>query len=457
MAKQNTLINNLTEGPLTKQILFFALPVVLGNLLHTIYNLVDMAVVGQFVGSAGLSAVSTSGQITILFYCLGIGLSSGGQILIAQQVGANDRDGIRKTIGTSFTFTVLLAIVVTTIGLLSYTPLLRAMNTPAEAWNDAVQYMFWCCLGVPFTYLNGGLSALLRGMGDSKHPTYFVGAAAIVNIVLDLLFVAVFDMRAKGAAIATSFAQFIGAAACIGYLYINRDKLGFDFKWESFRMDRKTLSTILRLAAPLAVQVIAINISMLFVNGWVNAYGVIVSAVNGVGTKLYSLATVVTNAMQAAVATFTGQNIAAHRPERVKKTMWISTAFTIAFWLLATLVCIFLPRIVFELFTTEEAVLEMAPAYMRIQIVMYLSFALMSTPLGFLNGIGYVNLNLLIAIMDGVIARIGLSILFANVLDIGPAAYWWGSALAGFVSVSWGWLYFFSGRWKNRKLLAGGE
>jgi Na+-driven multidrug efflux pump len=125
------------------------------------------------------------------------------------------------------------------------------------------------------------------------------------------------------------------------------------------------------------------------------------------------------------------------------------------FWVFAAIVCVFLPRGVFSLFTTEDAVLDLAPMYMGIQIVMYLGFALMSTPLGFINGIGYVNLNLIIAIMDGVVARIGLSLLFAKLFDIGPAAYWWGSALAGFVSVLWGWLYFFSGKWHDRKLLAG--
>ena len=207
MADRNTLINDLTEGPLTKQMVLFSLPLVLGNLLHTLYNLVDMAIVGQFVGSEGLSAVATAGQITILLYCLGIGLSSGGQILIAQQVGARDRAGVRTTIGTSFTFTVILSLAVTALGIAFHQTMLRLLNTPAEAWNDAVEYMFWCCLGVPFTYLNGGLSALLRGMGDSKHPTYFVAAAAVANILLDLLFVAGLGMRAKGAAIATAIAQ----------------------------------------------------------------------------------------------------------------------------------------------------------------------------------------------------------------------------------------------------------
>ena len=453
MSNRHSLINNLTEGPLVRQMLTFSVPLILGNLLHTLYNLVDMAIVGQFVGSAGLSAVSIAGQITFLLYALGIGLGSGGQILVAQQVGAGDADGIRKTIGTSFTFTILLSIVVTALGILFNRPLLRALNTPAEAWQDAVEYMFWCCLGIPFTYMNGGMSALLRGMGDSKRPTTFVAAAAATNVVLDLLLVAVFDMRAKGAAIATSVAQAVGCAACLIYLYRNREKLGFDFKAESFRMDRKTLGTILKLAAPLAFQNIAINISMLFVNGWVNVYGVIASAVSGVGSKLYSLMSIVTQAMQAAVATFTGQNIAAGRRDRVRRTMGLSTLCNMVFWVIIALVCFATPRSIFILFTQEEAVLAMAAEYLNIAVWMYLTFALMSPSMGFINGIGYVGLNLGIAIADGVVARIGLSLLFAGVMGLGLHGYWWGSALAGFVSVLGGWAYYFFGKWQSRKLL----
>lgn len=451
--KQRTVINNLTEGPLTRQMILFALPLVLGNLLHTLYNLVDMAVVGQFVGSAGLSAVATAGQITMLLYCLGIGLGSGSQILVAQQVGADEKDAIRVTVGTSFTFTVILALAVTALGLIFNRPMLRLLNTPAEAMNDATEYMFWCCLGIPFTYLNGGLSALLRGMGDSKHPTSFVAAAAVTNILLDLLFVAGLGWRAKGAAIATALAQLVGAVYCIGYLYKNREAVGFDFKPASFRMDKRTLWIIVKLSAPLAFQTIAINISMLFVNAWVNAYGVVASAVHGIGSKLYSLTTIVTNAMQTAVATFTGQNIAAGKPDRVKRSLRVSVSCCLVFWIFAALACIVCPRAVFAVFTQEPDVLAMAPDYMRIQIVMYLAFALLSTPLGFITGIGHVTLNFVIALLDGVVARIGLGLLLAHSFGLGLYGYWWGSALAGFVSVIWGWAYFFSGRWKTRKLL----
>ncbi len=453
MTNRNSLINNLTEGPLTRQLLSFSLPLMLGNLLHTLYNLVDMAVVGQFVGSEGLSAVAISGQLTVLFYALGIGLGTGGQILVAQQVGAGDHEGVRKTIGTSFTFTVLLSIVVTTLGIAFNRPLLALLNTPAEAWQDAVEYMFWCCLGIPFTYLNGGMSALLRGMGDSKRPTWFVAAAALTNVALDLLLVAVFDMRAKGAAIATSVAQLVGCAACLIYLYRHREALGFDFKPASFRMDKKLLVAMLKLAAPLAFQNIAINISMLFVNAWVNVYGVIASAVSGVGSKLYSLMSLVTMAMQSAASTFTGQNIAAGRIDRVRQTMRSSTLFSLVFWVFLAALCLLIPRSIFGLFTQEEAVLAMAREYLFIAVWMFLGFALFSAPLGFLGGIGHVSLNMVIALGDGVLARIGLSLLFANVLGMGLHGYWWGSALAGFVSVLGGWAYYFFAPWHRRKLL----
>lgn len=453
MEKRDTLINNLTEGPLKKQLLLFSVPLVLGNLMHTMYNLVDMAIVGQFVGSAGLSAVSTSGTITMLLYGLGIGLGTGGQILISQQVGARDEKGINTTIGTYFTFTVILAVAVTLLGIFLREPLLRMLNTPAEAWEEAVEYFFWCCMGIPFTYLNGGMSALLRGMGESKQPTVFITAAALSNIVLDLLFVAVLGMRAKGAAMATSIAQFIGCVWCLVFLYRNHTRFGFVMKAESFRMERKTLFTIIKLAAPAAVQTMVINISMLFVNAWVNAFGVVASAVSGVGSKLYSLFSIITHAMQSAVATFTGQNIAAGRHDRVRGTMYASTVYSMVFWLLSVGVCVFLPRQLFSLFTQEAAVLDMAQEYMFIQIFMYLGFALMNEPLGLITGVGHVNLNLAIAIADGVVARIGLSLLLGVGFGMGLHGYWWGQALAGFVSCIWGWVYFFSGRWENRKLV----
>ena len=448
-----TMINAMTEGPLARQILRYSAPLVLANILQTLYNLVDLAIVGQVVGSVGLSAVSIAGQITFMLYALGIGLGSGTQILISQQVGAGNLDGVRRTTGTSLTATAVLAAAVTVLGLVFHQPLLRVLNTPAEAWTDATQYMFWCVLGVPFTYGYGSLCSVLRGMGDSKRPMYIIGLAALTNVALDLVLVWGLGMRARGAAIATSLSQVVSFLFALVYLYRRRESFGFDFRRESFRVDRVLLRTVMGLSAPLAFMAIAINISMMFVNAWVNAYGVVASAVSGVGSKLYSLANIVTQSMQTSEATVTGQNIAARRIDRVKRSMLITTGLCLAYWALLSALCLLFPRGVFGLFTSDEGVLAMAPGYMPILVVMFLSFATMSPPLGLINGVGHVRLNFVIALADGVVARIGLSLLLAVTFGMGLHGYWWGSALAGFVSSIWGYAYYFSGRWQSRQVL----
>ena len=450
---QKSMINDMTQGPLAKQIILYSAPLALANLLQTLYNLVDLAVVGNVVGSVGVSAVSIAGQITFLLYALGIGLGSGMQILISQQVGAGDLEGVRRTTGTSLSFTVILAVIVTAVGLIFKDWGLRVLNTPDEAWVDATEYMFWCCLGIPFTYGYGSLCAVLRGMGDSKRPMYIIGAAAITNMVLDIALVWGLGMRAKGAAIATAIAQLVSFLFALIYLYRHRDSFGFDFKPESFRIHGPTLRTVVSLAAPLAFMNISITISMSFVNAWVNAYGVVASAVGGIGSKLYSLANIVTMSMQTAEATFTGQNIAARRLDRVKRSMYVCVGVCLGYWVILSGICLLFPKAVFGIFNSEPEVLAMAPSYMTILVVMFLSFATMSPGLGLINGVGHVKLNFIIALADGVVARIGLCLLMANVLGMGLYGYWWGSALAGFVSTIAAWIYFFSGRWEKRKLL----
>ncbi len=451
--KQKSMINDLTQGPLTKQIFLYAAPLALANLLQTLYNLVDLAVVGQVVGSEGLSAVSIAGQITFLLYTLGIGFGSGTQILISQQVGAGDTAGVRRTTGTTLSFTVILAVIVTALGLIFKNTALTLLNTPAEAWQDATEYMLWCCLGIPFTYGYASLCAVLRGMGDSTRPMYIIAAAAITNMILDFVLVWGLGMRSKGAGMATAIAQLVSFLFALIYLYKNRDSFGFDFKRESFKIHGRTLKIVLGLAAPLAFMQLAITMSMMVVNAWVNVYGVVASAVGGVGNKLYSLCSIITNSMQTAEATIAGQNIAAHKHDRVRRSLLISTGICLVYWAILFVLCLAIPRAIFGIFSSDPDVLDMAPHYMYILGWMFLTFALMGPVLGFISGVGNVRLNFIISLLDGVIARIGLSLLMAVTFAMGMYGYWWGSALAGFVSVIGGWLYFISGKWKTRQLL----
>lgn len=453
MNSKNTMINDMTSGNLFSQLVRFSIPFVAANLFQTLYTIVDMVVVGHFVGSAGLSAVSISGQITMLMYAIGMGFGSGSQILISQQVGKQDHSGMKKTIGTTLTAIMIASFAVMLLGVLFSRQMLELLNTPAEAMPQAVSYMIICSCGVPFTYSYGNLSDLLRGMGDSKRPLYFIVVSSLVNVVLDLLFVAVFRMEAAGAALATVISQLVSAVFAYTYIYRRREAFGFDFKPKSFKIDKKTLGIVTRLGLPIVMMTACINISMIFITAYVNDYGVAASAASGVGSKLNSIANVVTGAMQVAAGTVIGQNVAAGRHDRVSKTMYISWGISLVFCAALCLVSLVFPEAVFGIFTSEPEVLAYAQSYMRIAVWTFISFALMSPPLGLINGVAFPALNFIIAILDGVVARIGLSLLFGIVLEMGLEGFWWGSSIAGFVSVIMGSVYFFSGKWKTRETL----
>ena len=190
--KQKNLINDLTTGSVSKSLVRFAFPLMLSNLLQTVYNMVDMIVVGQFVGKAGLSAVSIGAQLLHLLTFIAMGFSSAGQVLISQYVGAGDRKSVSRTIGTMFTFVLSCAIAMTVLCTIFAKPLLSFMNTPAEAFNSALAYTVTCYIGLFFIYGYNIVSAVLRGMGDSKRPFIIIATAAVTNLVLDLLFIAVF-------------------------------------------------------------------------------------------------------------------------------------------------------------------------------------------------------------------------------------------------------------------------
>jgi len=447
------MVNDLTQGSILKKLLLFALPFMGANLLNTLYTLVDLAIIGKFLGSEALSAASNSGQITFMLYAIGIGLGGGGQVLISQLTGAGKRNEYQETIGTLVTFGILSAVVTTVIGIVFARPLLTLIKTPGAALDQAVEYLVCCAFGFIFCVGFNTFSAVLRGMGDSRTPFLISAVCAVMNVILDLLLIALIPMGVKGAAIATSISQLCSFVFAICYLYRRREKLGFDFKLHSFRIHGQKLKIILKLSVPLMVSSIAISMSLTFINSFVNPYGIVASAVNGVGSKLSSLMQVVTHAIQPAVGAFVGQNMGAGKPERAKKAVWCALGIGVVFWIVIAGVCTLFPRAVFGLFSNEAPVLDLAVDYLRINIWNYLAWAIMSPALGLMSGVGASTLQLGVSLMDGVVARIGLSMLFGITLTMGLSGFWIGSAMATYVTVILGWLFFFFGRWQNRSLV----
>ena len=449
----NSMIKDLTRGSVGKELLKFAFPFMLSNALQTVYSLVDMIIVGQYVGSEGLTAVSVGGQLTWLLCCLAIGFSNGGQIIISQLVGARDHDGVRRTIGTTFTTVAIFGIFFTVFGIVLHKPLLNLLKTPPEAMQQACDYVVYCSAGMFFVYGYNIVSAVLRGMGDSTRPFIFISIAAVMNLILDIIFVGPLNMGAGGAALATSLSQAVSFIISVIYLVKHKDGFGFDFKLRSFAIDKQVLKNLSKLGLPLTIQTTAINISMLYVTAGVNTYGLIYSSVFGIGNKVQSLMFIITNSITTACSTMFGQNLGAGKHDRVKKTFLFGMLYCMVFFLAVMVLCLGLPEQIFRLFTQDVDVIAQAAPYMVSLVVMFLGFATMTPSLALVNGTGNGGLSLIIALADGVVARIGLSLILADVLGMGVWGYFWGTALAGFVSTIMGGIYYFTGAWKKRKLM----
>lgn len=447
--KGGGLIKDYTSGPIGRQLLVFAWPFMLSNLLQTAYNLVDMAVVGQFVGAAGLSAVSVGTDILHLYTFIAMGFCNAGQVLISQYVGLQDRESVSKMVGVMFTFILGLSVVVAAVGLVGADFSMRVLNVPPEALAYARQYTVCCVIGLPLMFGYVMVSAMLRGMGDSRRPMIFIAVASILNVVLDVVLVGA-GMGPLGAALATVIAQGVSFVASVVYLWRKRSKLGFDFRMQHLIPDRNNLALLLKLGVPMMIQTCAISFSALFVTSHINAYGVVASAVTGVGAKLSSIANIVAMALSQAGATIVGQNFAARKFDRVKQVVYTAAGVAMSFAAMLSLVISLWPEQVFAVFSEDPEVLAMSHAYVIIAVLNFISSATRAPSTALCNGMGFPLMNFILGIFDGVVMRIGLCVLLGEVFGLGIRGFWLGGAFAGYAFFVVMCPYFFSGKWKNR-------
>ena len=450
---EKTMARDLTQGSVLKLLVRFSAPIAAANILQIVYTLVDMLVIGRFVGTAGISAVSSAGDVMMLFTNFSMGVSSAGQIIIAQYQGKGDKESVRKTIGTMFSFVTILSLLLTVIALPLTEKLLGLLNTPEEAWTMAVGYAKVCFAGLFFIFSYSSVSAILRGMGDSRHPLMFITISTVTNMILDVLFCGPMHMGANGAALATVIGQGVSVVFSICFLYRHKTEFGFDFKRNSFRIHLPVLKMIVRLGIPMALQHLAVSISVMYVAASINVYGVVVSAMAGIGNKLRSVIAIFTASVGVAGASMTGQNIGAGRYDRVRKIYWISLLTLLVACGVLGGVGVLFPRAVVGMFDSNPAILEMAPEFMVINLVVCISFAVYQPFIILINGIGYASFAFITGIIDGLVARIGLVWLFNKVLKLGYWGIWWGAALAAYVVATIGFIYFISGRWKSKKMI----
>jgi len=446
-----SLAKDLTTGKPFRQLVIFSIPFVISNLLQQAYNLADMAIVGRFIGSAGLAAASAGGEIAMFYLFLSLGFGSAGQIIIAQNVGIGNHRGISRTIGTLFTLQFIVSALLTVVSIAFCDPFLRIINVPEEAFDMAHEYAIVLFAGMIPVFGYNTIGSILRGMGDSKHPMMFILLSASLNVALDLLFVGPMKMGCFGAALATALSQTVAFIVSIIFLYHNRVAFGFDFKLQSFKMDPAILRSIFSLGLPLTLQNAAITISMLYVNSYINAMGVVAAAATAVGNKVTLLATICTQALATAGSSIVAQNFAAGKHDRMAKTIIYIFVLGIAYCGIMAVLLLLFPEVIFGIFDKNPEVLALAHVYAPIGALNFIGFASRSPAMAFINGIGFSRLSFVTGFVDGIVARIGLSLLFGVYMDMGISGFWLGSTLAGYVFLFVGLVYFAMGTWKKRK------
>ena len=454
MTQTKKLSRDFTEGSIAKQLLLFALPFMASNALQVFYSTIDMIIVGRYVGTAGLSAVSQSSQIVNFATMVCLGFSNAGQVLIAQALGARKRKEMNDIMGTLFCLIMIIAIGFSVVMIAFANPILSLIKIPDESSKMAWEYLVICSGGLIFTAGYNMVSAVLRGMGDAKRPFLFIGIASAVNLALDILFTGIWGWGVAGAAWATIIGQGASFIFSVFYLYKKRAAFGFDFKRKSFTLNRRYSSMILTLGTPMAIQSGFINISMLFVNAMINSAGVVASATFGVGVRIDDIVNKICMGIQYAAMPMISQNDGAGNRKRMKEVVYYAWIYSFALTVIFMLLYVLLGTELFMLFSDDAAVHEMSSTFIKAILWMFPAFALMRGSGAFISGIGNARLSMILAMLDGVVLRIGLSWLFGTVFELGFFGFVLGYALAPYGFAVPATIYFLFAKWHKRKALA---
>lgn len=443
---------DLTQGSVGKQLIKFSIPFLLSNLLQAFYSVADMIIVGRLCGTHGITGVNIGSQINILVTGAAFGLAVGGTVLIAQYGGAKKFDEQKKTIGTLFTAYMILAVICTAVMLLLGDTLLKLLNTPEVAYTEAFNYYMICMSGLVFMFAYNVISAILRGMGDSKRPLYFVLIATIVNIIGDIILVGPFKMGAAGAAIATVAAQALSVILSLIYLAKNHFFVGY--KKSDFKIDGSKMKTLLKLGLPSSVQQVVVSFSFLTLTALINSLpnADIASACQGIGGKVNSFAILPALAMSSAVSSMAGQNIGAGDTKRAKKTMLTGMGIAFAISIAVFAVVQLFPQQIISLFDTNEEVIKIGTDYMRFIALDYIFVPFVFCMNGLAIGAGYTNFALFNACFSSILVRVPLAYLMVNLTDLGFNGIGLAMGLASVASVIVGSIYVASGKWKNPKI-----
>ncbi len=340
---------NLTNGSVLRNILFFSLPYLFSNLMQTLYGMADLYIIGRFGTVAQTTSVSIGSQVMHMLTVMVIGLAMGTTVYVAQATGAEDREKTARGIGNTVTLFLAVSVVITIMLVMSAEPIVDLMSTPADAKAGTVKYLTICFIGIPFIAAYNVISAVFRGMGDTKSPMYFVAIACVVNIVLDYIFIGVFDMGPAGAALGTVLSQTF--SVLVSLVVILRRNTGIRLSGSDFKPDAKTMGSILKTGIPIAFQDGLIQIAFILITVIANNRGLNDSAAVGIVEKVIGFLFLVPSSLLSTVSALGAQNIGAGKPERAKETLRYATMLAAGFGFVVAVVMQFVAEPVVGLFT----------------------------------------------------------------------------------------------------------
>lgn len=342
------MTNDMTNGSPLKIFIFFSIPLLIGNVFQQLYSMVDTIIVGRFVGVDALAAVGSTGSMFFLVNGMILGLTSGFGVLVSQKFGAKDEVGLKKAVASNITLTLISTLLMTVIALIVKNPLLRMMNTPENIFDNANTYITIIFAGLITQALYNMAAGILRALGDSKTPLYFLIISSILNVILDLVFIINFKMGVSGAAHATNIAQGFSAVLCLIYSYKKFKVLRL--KKEDFKVESHYYTKHLKIGVPMGLQFSVTAIGIIIVQSAINVFGSIVIASYTASSKVLQLVMQPSISFGVTIATYAGQNLGAGRFDRIKNGMKIMNKVSIVTSLIAGAVLIFLGKYFVTLF-----------------------------------------------------------------------------------------------------------
>lgn len=408
--------NSLTEGSILKPLMKFAVPVIFALILQSLYGAVDLMVVGQFASSAEVSAVATGSQIMHTLTQVVAGLSMGTTILIGQQLGEGKKRDAGKTVGASIVFFAVFGIIMSVLVALNASGISTLMNAPVEAFSQTASYVTICGAGLVFITAYNLLGSLFRGLGNSKLPLMSVAIAAVINIFIDLLFVAGFKMGAAGAAYATVISQTV--SVLISFIIITKMELPFEFDKKDIRFEGSIIRRVVGFGAPLALADLLVGLSFLVIGAIVNSLGVIASAGVGVAEKVCSFIMLVPSAFSQSMSAFVAQNYGANKMDRAHKGLAYGIGISLAIGVVMAWVSFFHGDILCGLFASDEQVILSGWEYLKAYAIDCMLTPFFFCLTGYFNGCGDTKFVMVQNLFGAICIRVPVSWMMSKIVPV---------------------------------------